>query len=170
MLHPLLAHKLNLLNLLSIDSWIHISICSQSLTLFQNNSPTLQFPISSSKNPPSCITNSFGTPWGLHRISEKIGHNALPGTAFIQRKPCPPPTDGSNYPTTRILRLQGLEEGLNSGPNCDSFKRAIYIHGTNKPELVGLEPSSQGCIWMTPGNIIELFNIVPLDTLVWIQL
>ena len=42
---------------------------------------------------------------------------------------------------TRILTLDGLEDGVNRGPGCDSLERYIYIHGTNQePCSAGPEP------------------------------
>lgn len=47
--------------------------------------------------------------------------------------------------TSRIMRLKGLEEGVNSGPGVDSYARFIYIHGTVFEERIG-SPTSAGCI------------------------
>lgn len=69
------------------------------------------------------------------------------------------------YITSRILRLQGLEEGLNKGAGCDTFERYIYIHGTNKEDLVGT-PASAGCINMKNQDVIDLYNQVAENTLV----
>ena len=35
------------------------------------------------------------------------------------------------------MRLRGLEEGLNKGPEMDSYDRYIYIHGTNHEDRLG---------------------------------
>ena len=43
----------------------------------------------------------------------------------------------NNLITTRIMRLRGLEEGLNKGPEMDSYDRYIYIHGTNHEDRWG---------------------------------
>ena len=69
--------------------------------------------------------------------------------------------------TTRILWLEGLEEGINKGRGIDSFKRYIYIHGTSEEGLLGT-PSSHGCIRMGNKDVIELYNIIEVGTLVLI--
>lgn len=70
--------------------------------------------------------------------------------------------------TTRILRLRGLEKGINKGEGVDSHKRYIYIHGTPQEWLIG-KPASHGCIRMLNKDVIRLFNIVPSGTVVSIE-
>lgn len=121
--------------------------------------------------PSSCLEHSFGTPWGLHQVFEKIGHNQPVGMIFESRKPtgniATPNEIAKNYITTRILRLIGLEYGTNSGETCDSLRRYIYIHGTNQESKIGT-PQSHGCILLSNRNILHLFQIIPPQTLVWI--
>ena len=56
------------------------------------------------------------------------------GTLFKNRRPTEKllknPLDNSDYITSRILRLNGLEEGKNKGGDVDSYNRYIYIHGS----------------------------------------
>lgn len=154
-----------------------VSISKQKMVYKRDDLPFKHYTISTSMNPPSCIENSFGTPWGRHTIVEKIGENAPNGMVFVGRVPT-----GLLYPdhpenltkrliTSRILRLQGLEPGLNAGeckgPNgetvcCDTFKRYVYIHGTNREADIG-KPASIGCIQMLNIDIIELFDLIPLQ-------
>ena len=61
--------------------------------------------------------------------------------------------------------LTGLEEGFNRGGKVDSFKRYIYIHGTHEEGLIG-QKASHGCIRMFNHDVIELFELIPLETLV----
>jgi lipoprotein-anchoring transpeptidase ErfK/SrfK len=70
--------------------------------------------------------------------------------------------------TSRILWLDGLEEGINHGGVYDTFDRFIYIHGTSDEKRIG-EPVSAGCIRMKNKDIIELFNEVLVDDLVLIR-
>ena len=70
--------------------------------------------------------------------------------------------------TTRIIRLGGLENGLNQNDNVDSYKRYIYIHGTPHKDKLGLS-KSHGCIRMCDKDIVELFNKVDIGTLVFID-
>jgi hypothetical protein len=68
-----------------------------------------------------------------------------------------------------ILRLKGEVDGINKGKGVDSFERYIYIHGTNKEELVGVKNFSHGCILMKNDDIIKLFDRVEEGTVVLID-
>ena len=100
--------------------------------------------------------NSEQTPWGTHSIGEKVGPNVAEGA---------PVKPGM---TTRILKLNGLEPGINKGGPNDSASRGIYIHGTPAEKDIG-KPASHGCVRMRNHDIAELFNFVPSGTLVEIQ-
>ena len=84
------------------------------------------------------------TPLGLHEIKQKIGQNASLNTVFISRidtkrqaQIIDSPLDTEDdFVTSRILWLDGLEEGANKGPGIDSYNRYIYIHGTLKKDLL----------------------------------
>ena len=69
---------------------------------------------------------------------------------------------------SRILWLDGLEEGFNKGDGHDTMQRYIYIHGTPDKEPMGV-PMSHGCIRMRNEEIIELFDLVPEDALVYLS-
>ena len=116
--------------------------------------------------------NSFKTPLGIHRIKEKIGSGAPPGRIFKGRKDTGIDWDQAsiedNLILTRILRLEGLEEGINKGAGVDSYDRYIYIHGTNREDLVGT-PLSHGCLALRNSDILRLFDIVREGTLVYID-
>ena len=95
---------------------------------------------------------------------------------FKGRKPigrrfweCPPQEQSQNLITTRILRLQGLEPGHNRGGNRDTFKRYVYIHGTNHEERLGT-PDSHGCILLSNADVKELFDCVPVGSRLYIAL
>lgn len=116
----------------------------------------------------------MGTPWGLHEICEKIGNDEPLGMVFEGRKAtgkifseCTPEKQQCNLITTRILRLKGLELGINLGTPVDSFDRYIYIHGTNHEERLGF-PASSGCLQMSNNDIMELFYAVDEKTHLWI--
>ncbi|MFP4260910.1 MAG: L,D-transpeptidase [Opitutales bacterium] len=154
--------------------WLIVSIADQRMALIRENQLVRQFVISTSKNPPSCLEDSLGTPTGLHRIEDKIGSDQPEGMVFKGRQPtgrlfseyCGAEAQ-RNLITSRILRLRGLEAGKNSGPACDSYDRYIYIHGTNHEARIG-SPFSGGCIELRNREIIELFEIVDSGDLVWI--
>ncbi len=129
-----------------------------------------------SVRPPSCRENSLGTPRGLHRVAEKYGDGAEPGRVFVGREDTGQhfserDDDGPEQKTlvtTRILRLEGLESGLNCGEGCDSYNRYIYIHGTNHPERFP-HHFSAGCILMKDPDLIELYRQTPVGSHVWMD-
>ncbi|MGA1205354.1 MAG: L,D-transpeptidase [Opitutales bacterium] len=134
------------------------------------------YPFSYGKKPMSCREGSLGTPWGLHEVGAKIGSESPAGMIFRgrvptgecwhQREDAGPSQE--NFVTTRILRLRGLESGLNAGPGIDSFDRCIYIHGTNHPEHFP-ENISSGCLLMLDGDLVRLFDTVGPGTHVYIH-
>ncbi len=140
--------------------------------VFEGESKVTTYTISTSRNPPSCVQDSNGTPDGLHRIAEKIGEDAPLGMVFKAREPTGDfywDLSGENLITTRILWLEGLEPGHNRGGDRDSKRRFIYIHGTNHEDRLG-HPQSGGCVNMSNTDVIDLFNTVETGTLVWIDL
>ncbi|MDQ8185266.1 L,D-transpeptidase [Pelagicoccus sp. SDUM812002] len=160
------THKLRSLEIKQTARLLIVSIERQTLELYHDGQLTRTFSISTSKNPPSCVENSFGTPTGLHRISEKIGHEAPIGAVLKGRvdvgKRYWELSEGEQQPnlvTTRILWLDGLEPGHNQGGNRDSHARYIYIHGTNHEEKIGT-PASGGCVQLRNQEMIELFDTV----------
>ena len=132
-------------------------------------------PFSYSQKPLSCDQDSLGTPWGLHEVAEKHGDGEPAGMVLVGRKPTGERWQdradaGKDQPclvTTRILRLRGLEPGLNLGPEIDSFERYIYIHGTNKPERFP-ENISAGCLLMLDEPLMELYERIAVGTHVFI--
>ena len=145
------------------------------MTFWVKGNKASVFPVSTGRNPPSCFTDSLGTPTGLHVIADKIGDGESLGTVFrfrlsvgcryweLDRE-----EQKKNLITTRIMRLHGLEEGYNNGPGRDSYDRLIYIHGTNHGAKIG-QPNSAGCIEMGNEEVANLFGRVPSGTLVLIE-
>lgn len=147
-----------------------VSIADQSLALFENGARAKKFPCSTSRFGIGQIAGSNCTPLGLHRIAEKIGEGEPAGTVFKARQVIghtSQPEFADAKITTRILWLEGLEPGFNRGTNVDSRARYIYIHGTSDQESIG-EPSSHGCIHLADEDLIQLFEQLPVGTLVWI--
>ena len=99
----------------------------------------------------------------MHFIKEYIGHNAEIFSIFRNRVDTKnlaeiiKETKSGNQDiiSSRILWLEGLENGKNKGNNVDSYSRYIYIHGTNEEGLLG-KKASHGCIRMSNSDIIEL--------------
>ena len=152
---------------------IFINSSNQTLYLFKEDNLIFESKVSTSKYGMGCKMNSYKTPTGLHSVSSMIGKGLPAGTLFRNRKPTEKvikkmPLDNSDYITSRILRLNGLEEGKNKGGDVDSYNRYIYIHGTPHCNTLGSK-QSQGCIRMSDRAIIKLFDLVNQDTLVLID-
>ncbi len=157
---------------LNPDRIIIVNTEQQKLHLIENKKIIRSFDISTSRFGIGNREGSFMTPPGIHRIEEKIGEGAPSGRIFESRKDTGrnwhEGLTGDNLILTRILRLRGLEEGVNSGPGIDSYERYIYIHGTNHENCIG-KPNSHGCVCMRNQDIIELFDSVEEGTIVFIN-
>ena len=106
---------------------------------------------------------SFRTPPGWHRIHGRIGADAARGAIFRDRIPTGASWSGEpgagDLILTRILTLEGCEDGVNRGGSCDSRQRCIYVHGTNQEHLLG-QAVSHGCVRMASEDLVELFDRV----------
>ncbi|KTD27747.1 L,D-transpeptidase [Tatlockia micdadei] len=156
--------------------FIFISARQQMLHCFENDKPCKSYPISTGKNGLGERYGSECTPRGWHRIYSKIGLNAAVNSVFISRKwtgeiyspELAAQHPGRDWILSRILQLDGLEEGRNKGGDVDSLRRCIYIHGTPDTTDLG-KPGSRGCIRMRNSDLIELVNWVALDTKICIE-
>ena len=152
---------------------IFVNSSNQKLYLFKDDTLIFESKISTSKHGMGCKMNSLKTPTGLHRVSTMLGEGLPAGTLFKNRVPTEKvikkiQLDNSDYITSRILRLNGLEEGKNKGGDLDSYNRYIYIHGTPHYNTLGSR-QSQGCIRMSDRDVIKLFDLVDQKTLVLID-
>lgn len=132
--------------------------------------PVRSFTVSTSKFGVGQTAASNRTPLGLHRIAAKIGAGWPVGTVFAERQPIGYTWQGQpSAPIAhRILWLEGLEPGFNSGPNCDSRQRFIYIHGVADETRLG-QPNSHGCIHMLASDLLYLFDRIEPASMVWID-
>jgi hypothetical protein len=152
---------------------IYVSLSRSMLFHYHRWHLSKSYLISYSKKPISQLKNSFGTPLGLHRIIEKYGDSLPLGTIMKGRVSTNgtyfdlDPTERVGHITTRILRLDGLQPGFNKGEDRDSYERYIYIHGTSNEEQIG-QRISLGCILMKNCDIVELYDITPIESLVMI--
>ncbi|MBL8010386.1 MAG: L,D-transpeptidase [Flavobacteriales bacterium] len=118
-----------------------------------------------------CTVDSHCTPPGLHRVAEKIGDGLPLGAVLKDRLPTGEVADlaradsARDVITSRILWLEGLEEGANRGGTVDSHERYIYLHGTGDESSLG-RPTSMGCVRMRNVDIVALFDQVPIGALV----
>ena len=156
---------------------IEISVKQQTLTLFNNIDEVIaSYFISTAANGVGCQKNSGCTPLGNHIIRAKIGADAAPNTVFVGRRAtgeiCTPALmaqfPNRDWILTRILWLDGLEAGKNRYGNVHTGSRYIYIHGCPDNLLAG-QPESHGCIRMKNGDILDLFNRIPIGTKVFID-
>ena len=162
--------------MIKIDKVILICIKEQKLILIQDNYKIAEYPISTSK---FGIGNKIGsnmTPLGYHVVKEKIGDKVPKDSIYI---------DGEftkeiatiNYLksfkedliTTRVIKLEGLQKGINQGGDIDSYKRGIWIHGTPEECHIG-SPASHGCIRMMNDDIISLFDSIEVGTPINIEI
>ena len=146
---------------------ITVNVSKQTLYLMLCNKVIRCYAISTSKFGIGNMAGSNKTPTGLHRVISKVGRNARIGSIFKRRrnikKIARVNKSGGDLITSRILRLEGLQRGVNKGKNIDSFKRCIYIHGTPDERSIG-KPASHGCIRMKNRDIIDLFKRVKKGT------
>ena len=144
---------------------LRVSISVQRIDLIDNAGQiTRSFPISTAKKGTGSEPNSNKTPLGWHRVCQKIGDNAESGTHFVGRKPTgrvwktSDPVEDKNLVLTRILWLDGEEDH-----NKTSKDRYIYIHGTNREDLIG-QPASAGCVCLRNADVIQLYDLIPVGT------
>lgn len=153
-----------------------VQVATQSLQLYQENQLVAQWPVSTSRFGIGNEMDSFKTPPGVHRIAEKIGTDEQLGCVFRARRRTGEIATIHNdnkmrdqdLITTRILWLEGLEQGVNAGPGIDSYQRFIYIHGTPEEGLIG-QAVSHGCVRMRNQDVADLFSRIPVGSLVVIQ-
>ena len=144
---------------------LRVSVSAQRLDLIGDDGRvTRSFSVSTAKKGIGSEPDSNKTPLGWHRVCEKIGDGAAPGTQFVGRKPTgrvwqpTNPVEEKNLVLTRILWLDGEEPS-----NRTSKDRFIYIHGTNREDLIGT-PASAGCVCLKNSDVIDLYSLVPVGT------
>ncbi|MFZ1688775.1 MAG: L,D-transpeptidase [Flavobacteriales bacterium] len=147
---------------------LYVSVQRQRMYHVHDGRMQREYIISTSVKGLGSVDGSQCTPEGLHRIAEKIGQG-VPAGGLLQDRAFAgrfaDATRNEDQITARILWLEGMEHGHNIGEGKDSYARAIYIHGTPFEDELG-QPASHGCIRMADGDIIPLFDRVPVGTLV----
>jgi UDP-N-acetylmuramate-alanine ligase len=153
-------------------TYLVVSIEQQALFVCSGEAVIERYDCSTSRFGIGSRENSLRTPLGLHRVKERYGAGAPLGRVFRDREDTGEDWDhtttGDNLILTRILRLEGLEEGINKGPGIDSYERYIYIHGTGREDLIGT-PLSHGCVCMRNSDVARLFDTIAEGTLVFID-
>ncbi len=158
------------------NSEIKINVVTQKLRLENTGGVIFETSISTAKNGVGELYGSECTPRGCHIIRAKIGSGQADNAVFIGRR-----STGEfytqdlrqQYPDrdwilTRIMWLSGLEKNKNRLGKVDTMRRYIYIHGCPDDDVMGI-PSSHGCIKMRNKDVVALFDMVNVGTLVTIE-
>jgi len=157
----------------NFSDFIYIGIKRQKLLLIKNRKLLEYYSISSSKSGVGNTNNSEKTPLGLHKVYKLYGDNVPLGGIFksriytgeialIEKNAI---NTNLDIISSRIITMKGLEKGLNAGGDIDSYKRNIYIHGTNEEGLIGTAVS-HGCIRLKNADIIDLYSKIKEDMLI----
>ena len=137
-----------------------VDVERQRAVLIENGAAKAVWPVSSARAGIGGAEGSYRTPPGWHRVHRRIGEGAEEGSVFVSREPTGEMWRGEarddDLILTRILTLDGLEEGVNRGPGNDLFERYIYLHGTNHELLLG-RPVSHGCVRLSNTDVSCLF-------------
>ena len=151
---------------------IRISLPQQTLELHDQRGTLLRrYSVSTAKNGAGEQNGSFCTPRGRHIVRAKVGADQPANAVFVRRRPTGEvwsPQLLEQFPDrdwilTRILWLSGKEPGRNRLGDVDTMRRYIYLHGS--PDTVAMgSPGSIGCVRMKNSDIIELFDLIPLQT------
>jgi len=146
---------------------LEVSIATQTVSLWDGYRLVKSWPCSTSKFGIGFQGGSNKTPLGAFRVMEKHGDNAHQLTIFKSRKPVgqwvPGAKTEEDLVLGRILWLEGVEER-----NANTKERYIYFHGTNQEERIG-QTGSHGCIRLRNPDVVELYDLVPTGTPVWIE-
>lgn len=155
---------------------IVVDVARQCLHLKRGDRVLRSFAISTALNGTGETSGSECTPRGRHTVRAKIGDGLAEGAVLSARRPTGEvysdvlarENPERDWILTRILWLSGLEPGHNRLGEVDSMRRFIYIHGTPDDQPMGV-PASHGCIRMRNRDVIELFEAVPVGTVVDIR-
>lgn len=155
--------------------YIIVDTKKQKLILLKEFEVVKEYSISTSKYGLGSEFGSYKTPTGYHKIVEKIGNGVPIGGIFKSKQFTGEMATiytaqrdvTTDYITTRIMVIDGLEPGLNTGKGVDSRLRGIFIHGTQEEGLIG-QPASNGCIRMKNFDVVDLFEKISNGTYITI--
>ena len=141
-----------------------VRAADQRVLVIQGRRVLRSYPCSTARAGLGNRRGSGRTPRGWHEIGEKIGAGAPIGAIFKARQWTgqvwtPSHKSDEDLILSRILRLAGLEDGINCGGDVDTWERLIYIHGTNDEASLGT-PASHGCVRLSNRDAIELSDLV----------
>ncbi|HUW63043.1 MAG TPA: L,D-transpeptidase [Candidatus Bathyarchaeia archaeon] len=143
---------------------VWVSITDQTMRVVENDKVIWQAKCSTAEKGPGFKLDSNQTPLGWHSVAEKIGEGQPWGRVFREKRPArkiwkPGENTKKDLVLTRVLALTGEEPGVNKGGDVDSYRRCIYIHGTNDEARIGT-PVSHGCIRLTNDDVIKAFDLI----------
>lgn len=156
---------------------IVIDVPSQWLSLFDAADVLIRrYRVSTARNGVGEQRGSYRTPRGRHIVRACIGAGRPVDTVFVRRRPTgeiwspelAAAHPGRDWILTRILWLSGCEPGFNRLGEVDTMRRYIYLHGSPDAAEMGV-PGSIGCVRMRNRDIVELFDLVPPGTEVFIR-
>lgn len=155
---------------------IRVDVHRQRLEVLQGTNAIRSYAISTSQFGTGNQRDSYRTPLGRHVVRAKIGAGQPLGAVFVARRPTGEIYSDSlalahpdrDWILTRILWLSGTEIGRNRLGAVDTMRRYIYIHGTPDSDDLGV-PSSIGCVRMANADVVELFDVTPVGTVVLIE-
>lgn len=156
--------------------WLLVDSAKQHLKVMDNTEERANYTISTSRYGLGCQQDSNKTPAGAHKIAEKIGgegeiyeiYKGRQSTGEVAEVIHTAQQSDEDLILSRIMWLEGLEDGQNCGQGVDSYQRYIYIHGTAEEGLLGV-PASHGCVRMSNKDVIELYDLVSEGTFVYIK-
>ena len=142
---------------------IVVDVDRQILSLVERGRTSANWPVSTATAGVGGASGSLRTPPGWHLVHARIGAGAPAGSVFESRVATGEVWRGAaradDLILSRVLTLDGFEQGVNRGAGCDSLERYIYIHGTNHEDALG-RPASHGCVRMANADVIALFERV----------
>jgi len=158
-----------------VEKYIIVDTNKQKLYLIKEFEIIQEYSISTSKYGLGSRYGSYKTPTGYHRIVEKIGNGVPIGGIFKSKQFTGEMATiytskrdvTTDFITTRIMVIDGLEPGVNTGKGIDSRLRGIFIHGTQEEGLIG-KPASNGCIRMKNFDVVDLFEKIDNGTYITI--
>ena len=140
-----------------------VDVRRQRLALIERGEVIGEYAVSTAAAGVGSESGSLRTPPGWHGIHARIGAGAPSGAVFESRVATGAVWRGEpqkdDLILTRVLTLEGLEEGVNRGPGVDSLERYVYLHGTNHEGALGT-PDSHGCVRLSNRDVIELHERV----------
>jgi L,D-transpeptidase YbiS len=155
---------------------VRITLRTQQLDVLEGARVVATYPVSTAATGGGERIGSGQTPRGAHEVRELIGEGLPCSAVFVSRhatgevcteeaRAADPERD---WILSRVIWLSGLEEGRNFGGEVDTYCRYIYFHGTPDSEPVG-KPRSHGCIRMRNEDVIAVFEMLEIGTLVQID-